>query len=98
MVEGQSVSPKGKNSLCWRAQGGIGKPRLESVFSRVLPDMDASVHERMLVTSSHERLHICRIDENTRLIWIKFPLVCGGYREMFGYERELDSMIITSLS
>lgn len=57
MVEGQSVSPKGKNSLCWRAQGGIGKPRLESVFSRVLPNMDASVHERMLVTSSHERLH-----------------------------------------
>lgn len=57
MVEGQSVSPKGKNSLCWRAQGGIGKPRLESVFSRALPDMDASVHERMLVTSSHERLH-----------------------------------------
>ena len=60
MVEGQSVSPKGKNSLCWRAQGGIGKPRLESVFSRVLPNMDASVHERMLVTSSHERLHYVR--------------------------------------
>ena len=25
---------------------------------------------------------------------IKFPLVCGGYRKMFGYERELDAMII----
>ena len=57
MVEGQSVSPKGKNSLCWRARGGIGKPRLESVFSRALPNMDASIRERMLVTSSHERLH-----------------------------------------
>ena len=39
-------------------------------------------------------IEICRIDECTGLIWIKFPLTYGGYRKMFGYERDLDSMII----
>ena len=35
-------------------------------------------------------IEICRIDECTGLIWIKFPLTCGGYRKMFGYEKDLD--------
>lgn len=39
-------------------------------------------------------IEICRIDEYTGLIWIKFPLTCGGYRKMFVYERDLDSKII----
>lgn len=39
-------------------------------------------------------IEIYRIDECTGLIWIKFPLTCGGYRKMFGYEKDLDSMII----
>ena len=39
-------------------------------------------------------IEIYRIDESTGLIWIKFPLTCGGYRKMFGYERDLDSMIV----
>lgn len=39
-------------------------------------------------------IEICRIDKTTGLIWIKFPLARGGYREMFGYERDLDSMVI----
>ena len=73
MVEGQSVSPKGKNSLCWRAQGGIGKPRLESVFSWALPGMDASIHERMLVTSSHERLYYLLLGQHF------YELVPGAY-------------------
>lgn len=39
-------------------------------------------------------IEICRIDERTGLIWIKFPLTYGGYRKMFEYERDLDSMIV----
>lgn len=39
-------------------------------------------------------IEICRIDECTGLIWIKFPLTYGGYRKMFGYEKDLDSMIV----
>lgn len=38
-------------------------------------------------------IEIYRIDECTGLIWIKFPLTRGGYRKMFGYEKELDAMI-----
>lgn len=39
-------------------------------------------------------ISICRIDECTGLIWIRFPLTYGGYRKMFVYERDLDSMIV----
>ena len=43
---------------------------------------------------TRREIEICKIDECTGLIWIKFPLSCGGYRKTFGYERELDSMIV----
>ena len=39
-------------------------------------------------------IEICRIDECTGLIWIKIPLTHGAYKTMFGYERELDAMIV----
>ncbi len=39
-------------------------------------------------------IEICRIDECTGLIWIEFPLTCGGCRKMFGYERDLDLMML----
>lgn len=65
------------------------------VGQKFMVEMREGYHLSKIV---RRKIEICRIDKNTRLIWIKFPLVCGGYRKMFGYERELDSMIITSLS
>lgn len=62
------------------------------VGQKFMVEMREGYHLSKIV---RREIEICRIDENTRLIWIKFPLVCGGYREMFGYESELDSMIIT---
>ena len=62
------------------------------VGQKFMVEMREGYHFSRIV---RREIEICRIDKNTRLIWIKFPLVCGGYREMFGYERELDSMIIT---
>lgn len=65
------------------------------VGQKFMVEMREGYHLSKIV---RREIEICRIDKNTRLIWIKFPLVCGGYRKMFGYERELDSMIITSSS
>ncbi len=39
------------------------------------------------------KIEITKIIGN--LIWFKYELPSGGYREMFGYEKDLDGMIIT---
>lgn len=43
---------------------------------------------------TRREIEICRIDECAWLLWIKFPLTYGGYRKLFVYEKDLDSMIV----
>ncbi len=39
-----------------------------------------------------KEIEILKVDEITGLIWIKVPLKYGGYRKMFGYEKDLDEV------
>lgn len=44
-------------------------------------------------TNESVEVEIIKVDEATGLIWLKVPLKYGGYRKMFGYERDLEKMI-----
>lgn len=43
-----------------------------------------------------KEIEVVEISEVTGLIFIKVPLKYGGYKKMFGYEKDLNSMIITN--
>ena len=64
------------------------------VGQKFMVEMREGYHLSKIV---RREIKICRIDECTGLIWIKFPLTCGGSRKMFGYERDLDLMIVNWL-
>ena len=61
------------------------------VGQKFMVEMREGYHLSKIV---RREIEICRIDECTGLICIKFPLTCGGSRKMFGYERDLDLMIV----